>query len=763
MKLKNIAATALAAAMAGTLLTSCSQPNLENLMPFSEYEENKYSSVVEGSALTLYVDINAKDGGDGSESAPFTSIQEAQAKIREIKSGDGLPAGGITVLVKDGEYKLDSAIVFTEEDSGTEECPITYVSETLNGAVLSGGLILSSKDFEPITAEEKARIIDSTAKDKIVRVDLTKYGLTETDWGKMYAYGSYNSGSKYDGGTGPNMSELFCDGDRMTLARYPNEGFVYTGEVLDCGEAREYYSDDSMDSRGEMTYNPDYDSLRNPRGGTAKLSDEIIERSTNWQTLDDVWTFGYMKWSWADASNPVKTIDVENKTITFAQASSYGISKGAHFYFFNVFEELDSEGEYYIDRVNGILYLYQPEDFDSAEIMMSCITDNVVSASNVSYLTLKGFGVCGTRNSGISMSGNNYVVDSCKVYNVRSAGIAASGTYVTVQNCEITKVGGTGIHINGGDPETLTPSNNLVYNNYIHDWAVVDRTYHSGVEIDGCGNLVSHNELATSPHQAIGWRGPNHIVEYNEIYDVCFETSDCGAIYGGRNMTSYGCIFRYNYIHDVGSGEAHAHGIYWDDGLSGQTAYGNIIVNATSYGFLIGGGRDNVVENNIVINLGDVPIVPPIFYDQRTRDETIYGSAWFDHDEELANGIKLENDIWTEAFPTYGDLIRYYNGYDGDVDDPMLSSNPANSSVKNNISYIMVRYGGTIDTDDCGHSYGADIGKFSVIENNPIFLYYIADFPGWHNENFTMKVDSKAKELCPDFEPIPFNEIGRVN
>ena len=261
MKLKNRAAAALAAAMAGTLLTSCSQPNLENLMPFIEYEENKYSSVVEGSALTLYVDINAKDGGDGSESAPFTSIQEAQAKIREIKSGDGLPAGGITVLVKDGEYKLNSAIVFTEEDSGTNggyddglqqdiECPITYVSENEFGAVLSGGLILSSKDFEPITAEEKARIIDSTAKDKIVRVDLTKYGLTETDWGKMYAYGSYNSGSKYDGGTGPNMSELFCDGDRMTLARYPNEGFVYTGEVLDFGEAREYYSDDSMDSRG---------------------------------------------------------------------------------------------------------------------------------------------------------------------------------------------------------------------------------------------------------------------------------------------------------------------------------------------------------------------------------------------------------------------------------------------------------------------------------------------------------------------------------
>ena len=549
----------------------------------------------------------------------------------------------------------------------------------------------------------------------------------------------------------------------MTLARYPNDVFVYTGEVLDFGDAHEYYTDDTMDGRGEATVNPDYYSLRNPRGGTAKLSDEVIARTEKWHTLDDVWTFGYMKWSWADASNPVKTIDVENKTITFAHASSFGISKGAHFYFFNVFEELDEEGEYYIDRESGILYLYEPKDFDSAEIMISCITDNVVSASDVSYLTLKGFGVCGTRSNGISMSGTDYLVDSCKVYNVRGIGIVASGTNVTVQNCEITKVGKAGINISGGNIETLTSSNNLVFNNYIHDWSIVDRTYQSGIEISGCGVTVSHNELATSPHQAIGWSGPNHIVEYNEIYNVCFETSDCGAIYGGRNMTSYGCVFRYNYIHDIGSGTANAHGIYWDDGLSGQTAYGNIIVNSTSHAFLIGGGRDNVIENNIVINLGNVPTTSPISYDQRTRDELLYSFAWFTHNEELANGIKLQNDIWKEAFPTYGDIVRYYNGYDGDFDDPMLSCNPANNSVKNNISYIVVKYGGSIDQEDCDHAFGADVGKFSEIENNPIFLYYIADFPGYNNGNYEMKENSKAKAVCPDFEPIPFDEIGRID
>ena len=77
MKFKKLAAIALAATMSATVMTSCSQPNLENLMSFNEAEPAGYTSVVEGSALTLYVDVNAKDGGDGSEAAPFKTIQAA--------------------------------------------------------------------------------------------------------------------------------------------------------------------------------------------------------------------------------------------------------------------------------------------------------------------------------------------------------------------------------------------------------------------------------------------------------------------------------------------------------------------------------------------------------------------------------------------------------------------------------------------------------------------------------------------------------------
>ena len=111
---------------------------------------------IEGTVI--YVDPTAGDGGDGSDAAPFKSISEAQAKIREMKSGEGLPAGGITVLLASGEYSAMDTVTFTAEDSGTEACPITYMSAEKHGAVFTGGISLNAADFSPISDEEKAKL-----------------------------------------------------------------------------------------------------------------------------------------------------------------------------------------------------------------------------------------------------------------------------------------------------------------------------------------------------------------------------------------------------------------------------------------------------------------------------------------------------------------------------------------------------------------------------------------------------------------------------
>ena len=71
--LKKIIAAALSSVLVISTISACSQQGAME-MKFVEEQKNEYSSVVEGSALTIYVDANAKDNGDGSEASPFKTI-----------------------------------------------------------------------------------------------------------------------------------------------------------------------------------------------------------------------------------------------------------------------------------------------------------------------------------------------------------------------------------------------------------------------------------------------------------------------------------------------------------------------------------------------------------------------------------------------------------------------------------------------------------------------------------------------------------------
>ncbi|MBR5452467.1 MAG: right-handed parallel beta-helix repeat-containing protein, partial [Clostridia bacterium] len=555
---------------------------------------------VEGTVL--YVDASAAEGGDGSKAAPFASIAEAQTKIREIKSGDGLPEGGITVLVASGIYNTTDGIKFTEEDSGTETSPIKYVSVEKGGAVLNGGVTLNASDFEPLNDDEKAILNDVTAKETVRKVDLTKYGLTSEDLGELHQYGF--SSKKPSSGLG--YSELFINNERMTISRYPNANAenpnLHTGS-------------------GDGVAN--FDILTSGEFETPSLA--IKERGVNWD-IDELWAFGYFYYGWSDAAVRVANLDTNSLNVTLAQNVTFGIQEKQSFYFFNIFAEIDLPGEYYIDRENAVLYLYPTENFENSSISISVIDETIVSGLNISYITLDGFEITGSRTNGIVVHGDNVTIDNCLIRDVRYNAVEITGSNIVVKNSELCQIGDAGIIASGGNADTLTSSGILIYNNYIHHWGQVGRTYESAVELYGCGVTVSHNEMHDAPHQAITWDGPNHVMEYNNIYNVCLETADCGAVYSGRRYDWYGGIIRYNYIHDVGSDTTGAHGIYLDDALSGQTVYGNVIANIAGHGIVLAGGRDNIIENNLIINC----VGNSISFDMRAREGMVNGVGdWF--------------------------------------------------------------------------------------------------------------------------------------
>ncbi|MBQ7639124.1 MAG: right-handed parallel beta-helix repeat-containing protein [Clostridia bacterium] len=702
---------------------------------FSSYKERAVE--LENNA-DFYISPDGSDENDGSLSAPFATFERAQKAVREL---DRTGKSSVTVAVKAGDYRITS-LYFGEEDGGTESCPVVWKAYGDGEAVLNGGVTIDPSVFAPVTDEEQLARLSEEARKHVMCVDLEEIGITKELYGKIYAIGSYNTAYKYDGDyVGPIYAELFVNDKRMTLARYPNEGWLKTGDVVKMGTGRE--------SNGSTTRNENWDELRNPDSDIYKVDQELASRINGWKTFDDVWMFGFWKYTWADASTPVGEFDYENRTLSPKFVSVYGAIKGAPYYFFNVFEELDAPGEWYLDREAGVLYLYAPENLEEAVIDLSLSTDTLITAAGAKYITFDGFTVKGARGDAFYVDSSNVTVENCLIKNISGTAIIMNGSDNLAADNEITRTGKAGIYINGGDPATLTPGNSRAYNNLIHDWSEIYQTYQAAVSLGGVGNKCDHNEIYNSPHEAITYDGNNNVIEYNLIHDVCLISDDAGAVYAGRSWVSYGNVIRYNAIYDLGTpGEHSPQGIYMDDALSGQTIYGNLLVNMPCLGIQLGGGRDLTVKNNIVINTAKCGVD----YDQRAYDGVVH-NGWFDHCYQMWEALQnsaWQSKAWKDAFPQL-------DGVHMDVereDDPLFMPNAANSSVTGNI-FVNER-------SEVGN-ISENAEKFSDISGNAVYklsaLKKLFNDPA--NGDYTLKPGCDVFTRIPGFEQLPIEKIGR--
>ncbi len=679
---------------------------------------------------------------DGTLEKPFATIEKAIEVVNKLDKKD---KESVTICIKTGEYRIDP-LVFTEEFTGTDGCEIIFTAFGNGEVILNCATQLNPADFD--SSDEypfiEERLTDS-ARDRVRILDLTKkpYELTEDDWGKLYAMGSYNTANKYDGDyVGPLGCELFVNDTRQTIARYPNEGFLHTGKVVITGEG--------LESDGATTRNGSWDDARNPQSDVYEIDSKLSARIASWHELSEVWMMGYWKYDWADASSPVGAFDPDNSTISPKFVSLYGTKEGAPYYFYNVLEELDTEGEWYINRKNGLLCLYAPANFAEASIDLALTLEPVIKI-NADNMTFRNLTITGTRGTGIVVEGNNNTIDGCLVKNVSDYAINVTGTGNKVINCEITHTGKGGIILNGGDRDTLTAGNNIADNNLIHDWSEIYFTYCPAVTLNGVGNTCSHNEIYNSPHEAITWSGNNHVIEYNLIHDVCLLSDDAGAIYSGRRWDWYGTVIRYNAIYNLGSEGHTPDGIYLDDALSGHEVYGNILVNIPKLGLHLGGGRDLSVWGNIIINAGE----HPISYDQRARDGAVSG-GWFDHAAQQGDMWQLLYEspylsgVWQNAYPQY---MTFSDNF-ADTESPDFVPNPANSTVKDNLIF---------DKNSSIGNISEAAERFSDISGNAVYSLNKLEkiFADSENGDYTVKDLEALRKEIPGFENIPLEDIGR--
>ena len=89
---------------------------------------------------------------------------------------------------------------------------------------------------------------------------------------------------------------------------------------------------------------------------------------------------------WSDQTIPIKSIVPEDRTVSLAHASSCGINREHRYFVFNLLEELDRPGEWYLDRENRKLYLYPPAAIEDAKILLTQLTEPLVELDDTAHL-----------------------------------------------------------------------------------------------------------------------------------------------------------------------------------------------------------------------------------------------------------------------------------------------------------------------------------------------------------------------------------------
>lgn len=507
------------------------------------------------SSAALYVAAGGNDNNNGSEAQPFATVAKAKEAVRAMIASNSLPDGGVTVYLRGGTYYMEEGMTFTAEDSGKEGSPITYTAYPGESVTISGQIPLDKSWFKPADDAAKKIMIDQKAAEKVLVADLKEHGIE--DYGELSTRGyHYFNKGRYA------QAELIVNDENQTLARYPNSGSISVPtDSVDADAFGFKYTDD---------------------------------RISKWKDAKDAYIVGTVSINYENNTYPIEKIDPSKKLLTIKEGRINTYYTNGWFFGQNLLEELDSEGEYYIDRENGKLYYYAPSDFATGnyDVGLSTLKTPIFNFNGASHITVsnitmkggRGYAVIGTSagysipsfkdwmiSRGADLNGANfkkgsgssvYIADidkytdsqtfpghvwdgfvdegsgvdsievkNCNIFNFGSGAIVINGTNVHLESNHIKNIGGTGLYLRGGDLETLTPSGNTIINNKIHRVGYLQKAYVPAIAMHGVAIHVAYNDIYDAPHCIFNYHGNDHIIEYNKIHDAVKECLDMDAIY----------------------------------------------------------------------------------------------------------------------------------------------------------------------------------------------------------------------------------------
>jgi hypothetical protein len=534
-------------------------------------------------AAGFFVSPRGKDTWSGKPSepgeydGPFATVARAREAVRALLKTQQEPRR-VRVVLRGGTYYLDSPLEFGPEDSGTEQAPVVYAAAAGEKVVLSGGRRLDGGRWGEVNGH-KAWVVD---------IPQVKTG----QW---------------------NFRQLFVNGERRPRTRLPKQG-EYRIESL-----------------------PGYtgDFLRSPTQQFVYAPGDIVP---TWRNLRDVEIVGITRW--LDNRLPIARVDPEHRMVTFDRTSLFALVETSErpsvYWVENVFEALDTPGQWYLDRPRGVLY-YLPrpgEEMPSAEIIAPRLTRvvRVVGRAGATVHDLQFEGLifahtewqppadyASSLQAGIEVPGA-LLFDYAEGCAVTGGGIEHIGNYgvevnvgcadILIARIQITDIGAGGIRI-GHFFSWETDGSGQLTEQGRQRQAAMPKGPHSQ-RITVADNEIAHCGRFTAEAVGVfvGDNANNKIIR-NHIYDLFYSGISVGSIQDFGPSQATGNIVEYNHVHDIGQGMlSDLAGIYTCSAPGSRIAY-NVVhdVVRREYGgwgiYPDEGSHDMLIQQNLIYRCQD--------------------------------------------------------------------------------------------------------------------------------------------------------------
>lgn len=704
----------------------------------------------------IFVSAVGDDSGDGSEEEPLKTLEKAidvANKMRE--DSDKL----IEILLREGTYSVTNTIKIINSQKDDTLLKISaYQDEKVT---INAGVDISLSAMSIADSDFTNAIIDKPNAGSVLQYNLKDAQIE--DLGEISLRGHLISDEK------EAQAELSLNGEVQKLAGWPNG--EYTG-LIKPTDSNEYGKRTKSGIANGCSFQVNYD------------------RPSQWSKPEQAWLSGTIGPNYEFDYYPVSRFDSEEKRVYLSRGALEKYYTEPYYRFENVPEELDEPGEYYIDRQSGMLYFYPPEDAPKDSVLTITMSTPTLDVSgkapnsmfrieNSKNIVFENLIFKGGRGSAITGKNNsNIQFINCEINSFGENGIRFdASTDIKISDCKIHDVGQDGIlFVSCGNYKTLSPSNIVVSNNDIYNFARLERSYKTGIDFGyRCvGATAANNHIHNGPHAGMIFYGVNNDIYGNEFDNLVTEFSDMDALYCNNSNYPWerGNKIHNNYFHDIGKSsmngrhQINVRAIRTDNRGCGLNIYENLFYNIgdggngngnNGIGAITAEGTRNRIFNNLFVDCNEAYFNTLQYKEIETADDgTLYPDTIINSSGvEVANTIngakvadlkkQMENylPVYGKQFP---ELYNYFYEHPN-----MSKTNEFKNNMIINIAIPLSNFNGTQNEEGFRGSQmlTAASGNY-VSTSDPGFVSY---------DNGNLELSSSATLLVeglPKFEMSSF-------